>query len=42
MEKGNAILLKDRVLYLKDKHYWLVARVEMKKNWMYKLELNIL
>nr|KYP43697.1 Retrovirus-related Pol polyprotein from transposon TNT 1-94 [Cajanus cajan] len=42
MEKGNSVLMKDRVLYLKDKHDRLIARVEMKKNRMYKLELNIL
>lgn len=42
MEKGNSILMKDRVLYLKDKHDRLIVRVEMKKNRMYKLELNIL
>nr|KYP52959.1 Retrovirus-related Pol polyprotein from transposon TNT 1-94 [Cajanus cajan] len=42
MEKGNSVLMKDRVLYLKDKHDRLIARVEMKKNRMYKLEMNII
>ena len=42
MEKGNSILIKNQVLYLKDKHSWLAAQVEKKKNWMYKLELSIL
>nr|KYP37038.1 Retrovirus-related Pol polyprotein from transposon TNT 1-94 [Cajanus cajan] len=42
MEKGNSVLMKDRVLYLKDKHDRLIAQVEMKKNRMYKLELNII
>nr|KYP48865.1 Retrovirus-related Pol polyprotein from transposon TNT 1-94 [Cajanus cajan] len=42
MEKGNSVLMKDRVLYLKDKHDRLIAGVEMKKNRMYKLELNII
>ncbi|XP_027911559.1 uncharacterized protein LOC114170274 [Vigna unguiculata] len=36
VEKGN------QVLYLKDKHGQLAARVEKKKNRMYKLELSIL
>jgi len=35
MEKGNSVLEKDRVLFLKDKHSLLVARVEIKKNQMY-------
>ena len=42
VEKGNSILIKKQVLYLKDKHGWLAARVEKKKNRMYKLELSIL
>nr|KYP54002.1 hypothetical protein KK1_000168 [Cajanus cajan] len=42
MEKGNSVLMKDRVLYLKDKYDRLIARVEMKKNQMYKLDLNII
>ena len=42
VEKGNSILIKNQVLYLKDKHSWLAAQVEKKKNWMYKLELSIL
>ena len=41
MEKGYSILMKDRVLYLKDKSDRLIARVEMKKNRMYKLDLKI-
>jgi len=42
VEKGNLILIKNQVLYLKDKHRRLAARVEKKKNRMYKLELSIL
>jgi len=42
MEKGYSILMKDRVLDLKDKLGRLIARVEMKKNRMYKLELKII
>ena len=42
MEKGNSILIKNQVLYLKDKHDRLATRVEKKKNRMYKLELSIL
>jgi len=42
VEKGNSILIKKRVLYLKGKHGRLAARVEKKKNRMYKLELSIL
>jgi len=42
VEKGNSILIKNQVLYLKDNHGRLVARVEKEKNWMYKLELSIL
>ena len=34
-------MMKDRVLYLKDKSNRLIARVEMKKNMMYKLDLKI-
>jgi len=34
--------MKDRVLDLKDKLGHLIARVEMKKNRMYKLELKII
>ena len=41
MEKGYSILMKDRVPYLKDKSDRLIARVEMKKNRMYKLDLKI-
>jgi len=32
VEKGNSILIKNRVLYLKDKHDRLATYVEMKKN----------
>jgi len=42
VEKGNSILIKNRVLYLKDKHGQLASWVEMKKNWMYKLKLTML
>jgi len=42
VEKGNPILIKNQVLYLKDKHGRLATWVEMKKNRMYKLELSIL
>lgn len=42
MENGNLVLMKARVCYLKDKLGRLVARVEIKKNKMYKLELYIL
>jgi len=42
IEKGNSVLMKDRVLHLKDKFGRLVTRVEMRKNRMYKLKLNIL
>ena len=42
MEKGYSILMKDRVLYLKDKSDRLIARVEMMKNRMYKLDLKII
>ena len=41
MEKGYSNLMKDRVLYLKDKSDRLITRVEMKKNRMYKLDLKI-
>ena len=42
VEKGNSIMIKNPVLYLKDKDGRLAARVEKEKNWMYKLELTIL
>jgi len=42
VEKGNSILIKNQVLYLKDKHGRLATWVEKEKNWMYKLELSIL
>jgi GAG-pre-integrase domain len=40
MEKGYSVLMKDRVLHLKDKQGHLVARVEMGRNQMYKLNLR--
>jgi hypothetical protein len=40
MEKGYSVLMKDRVLHLKDKKGRLVARVEMGRNRMYKLNLR--
>ena len=42
VEKGNSIMIKNQVLYLKDKHGRLAARVEKEKNRIYKLELSIL
>jgi len=42
VEKGNSIMIKNQVLYLKDKHGQLAARVEKEKNRIYKLELSIL
>jgi hypothetical protein len=39
-EKGYSILIKDRVLHLKDKQGRLVAQVEMGRNRMYKLNLR--
>jgi len=42
MENGYSVFMKDRELQLKDKLGRLMARVEMKKNCMYKLELNII
>ncbi|KAI5432846.1 hypothetical protein KIW84_020233 [Lathyrus oleraceus] len=38
-EKGYSILMKERTLYLKDKLGHLIARVEMERNRMYKLNL---
>ncbi|KAI5444882.1 hypothetical protein KIW84_013236 [Lathyrus oleraceus] len=38
-EKGYSILMKERILYLKDKLGHLIARVEMERNRMYKLDL---
>jgi GAG-pre-integrase domain len=40
MEKGYLVLMKDRVLHLKDNQGCLVARVEMGRNRMYKLNLR--
>jgi len=37
VEKGNSILIKNQVLYLKEKHGRLAARVEKKK----KLDVQI-
>ena len=42
VEKGNSIMIKNQVLYLKDKQGRLAAWVEKEKNRMYKLELSIL
>ena len=39
-EKGYSIFLKDRRLHLKDKQGRLVARVEIGRNRMYKLNLR--
>jgi len=39
-EKGYSIFLKDRLLHLKNKQGRLVARIEMVRNWMYKLNLR--
>ncbi|KAI5396647.1 hypothetical protein KIW84_062744 [Lathyrus oleraceus] len=38
-KKGYSILMKERILYLKDKLGHLIARVEMERNRMYKLNL---
>lgn len=40
MEKGYSVFMKNRVLQLKDNQGRLVARVEMTKNRMYKLNLR--
>ncbi|KAJ3692026.1 hypothetical protein LUZ60_012376 [Juncus effusus] len=40
MEKGYSVFMKNRVLQLKDNQGRLVARVEMAKNRMYKLNLR--
>jgi len=42
MEKGYSVIMKDRVLELRDKLGHLITRVEMKQNRMYKLELRCL
>jgi len=42
MEKGYSVIMKDRVLELRDKLGHLITRVEMKQNKMYKLELRCL
>jgi len=42
MEKGYSVIMKDRVLELRDKLGYLITRVEMKQNKMYKLELRCL
>jgi len=41
MKKGYSVLMKDRILYLKDKSDRLIARVEVKNNKIYKLDLKI-
>ncbi|KAI5425662.1 hypothetical protein KIW84_031472 [Lathyrus oleraceus] len=38
-EKGYSILMKERILHLKDKLGHLIARVEIERNRMYKLNL---
>ncbi|KAI5387949.1 hypothetical protein KIW84_073876 [Lathyrus oleraceus] len=38
-EKGYSILMKERILHLKDELGHLIARVEMERNRMYKLNL---
>ncbi|KAI5418245.1 hypothetical protein KIW84_042753 [Lathyrus oleraceus] len=38
-KKGYSILMKERILHLKDKLGHLIARVEMERNRMYKLNL---
>jgi GAG-pre-integrase domain len=40
MEKGYSVFMKNRVLQLKDNRGRLVARVDMAKNRMYKLNLR--
>ena len=40
LEKGYSIFMKDRMLHLKDKGGRLLARVEMAKNRMFKLNLR--
>ena len=42
MENGYLVIMKDRVLKLRDKLGHLITRVEMKQNKMYKLELRCL
>ena len=39
-KKGYSIFLKDHLLHLKDKQGHLVARVEIGRNLMYKLNLR--
>jgi hypothetical protein len=39
-EKGYSILIKDRILHLKDNQGHLIAQVEMGRNRMYKLNLR--
>lgn len=41
MKKGYSVLMKDRVLQLKDKLRCLIARVQMGKNRMDKLDFKI-
>jgi GAG-pre-integrase domain len=40
MEKGYSVFMKDRMTHLKDKRGRSIARVEMAKNRMYKLNLR--
>jgi hypothetical protein len=40
MEKGYSVFIKNRVLQLKDNRGHLIARVDMAKNRMYKLNLR--
>jgi hypothetical protein len=40
MENGYSIFMKDQMMHLKDKRGRLIARVEMAKNHMYKLNLR--
>jgi len=40
-EKGYSIFMKDKMLHLKDKSGKVLARVEMTKNRMFKLNLKI-
>jgi len=42
MEKGYSVIMKDRVLELRDNLRHLITRVEMKQNRMYKLKLRCL
>lgn len=39
-EKGCSVIMKDWMLYLKDKNGWLLTHIEMVKNRMFKLNLK--